>query len=198
MTQATTSGGDGKRRVPKSEISWPKGQAPEVPPESPPPRHAVALAPVSQWTRIVYLAALFTVLLPMALSGGLGMGTMSGALAVSGLLSALMAAVVIWRAVQVIRDRCRLSSPAMVGVHRLARTLALWLMSLGVLVLILRLLAVPITSAVFGGARTESGAEFFVVGMVLTVFAGLAPVGLLLFEFTRLSAFEQAAREQQP
>jgi hypothetical protein len=198
MTQATSNGGDGKRRVSRSEISWPKGQAPAGPPELPTVPHWPALEPAPPWTRVIYLASLLAVLAPLALSGGLGMAGMSSVLAVSALMPALIVAVGIWRAVQVIRDRWRLASPPMVRWHRLARTLALWLMSLGAIVLVLRLLATPITRAVLGGARTESGAEFFVVGMVLTLFAGLAPVGLLLFEFTRLSAFEQAAREQRP
>ncbi len=198
MTQATSSGGDGKRRVPKSEISWPKGQAPAAPPESPAPPHAPALEPVSQWTRVVYLTALFTVLVPLALSGGLRVGRMSGIFAVFDWLPAFMAAAVIWRAVQVIRDRWRLSSPAMLGLNHWARVLAQGLMSLGLLFFILRLMAVPITKALLGGARTESGAEFFFVDVVLTQFAGLGPVGLLLFEYCRLSAFEQAAREHQP
>lgn len=70
----TSGGGDGERRVPKSEIAWPKARAPETSSELPAPRTAAAREPASQWTRIVYLAALFTALVPTVLSAGLGMG----------------------------------------------------------------------------------------------------------------------------
>jgi hypothetical protein len=46
----------------------------------------------------------------------------------------------------------------------------------------------------FMKSRTESGAEFFVVGMYLSVAAGIGMLGLLSFEFSRLLAFERSAQ----
>ena len=43
-------------------------------------------------------------------------------------------------------------------------------------------------------SRTESGAEFFLVGMYLSLAAGVGMLGLFSFEFGRLLSFERSTR----
>ncbi|MDO9001811.1 MAG: hypothetical protein Q7V20_00010 [Aquabacterium sp.] len=43
--------------------------------------------------------------------------------------------------------------------------------------------------------RTESGAEFFVVGLYLSLASGIGMLGLLAFEFSRLLAFERNTQQ---
>jgi hypothetical protein len=45
---------------------------------------------------------------------------------------------------------------------------------------------------------SDNGIEFFIVGLVIAVLATLAPMGLLLFEFSRLRAFELSLNEVRP
>lgn len=47
----------------------------------------------------------------------------------------------------------------------------------------------------FMTSRTESGAEFFAVGLFLSLASGIGVLGLLAFEFSRLLAFERRARQ---
>jgi hypothetical protein len=46
-------------------------------------------------------------------------------------------------------------------------------------------------STTFMTSRTESGAEFFAVGLYFSLAAGVGILGLLAFEFSRLLAFER-------
>lgn len=43
-------------------------------------------------------------------------------------------------------------------------------------------------------SHTESGAEYFVAGMYLSMLGGIGTLGLLCFELSRLVAFEQGPR----
>ena len=44
---------------------------------------------------------------------------------------------------------------------------------------------------------SDNGIEFFVVGLAVMLLAGIAPIGIALFEFSRLRAFELALRKEQ-
>ncbi len=48
----------------------------------------------------------------------------------------------------------------------------------------------------FMTSRTESGAEYFVAGLYLSFVAGIGTLGLLLFESSRLLAFERLVYER--
>ena len=64
---------------------------------------------------------------------------------------------------------------------------------LGACVTVLNIVARPLMNLVMT-SHTESGAEYFVVGMYLALLGGIATFGLVLFELSRLLSFEKAAK----
>lgn len=198
MSERTIRGHDGIHRAPRSETACPKGQTPDDAREVRLARAQIPLAPATTEERWLYLLALLTVLAPVPGSGWARLATGGGPLVLMGLPALAILALATWRAVQVIRDRGRLAAPALAGRIRWMRKIALAIMAVGVVVTMLQLLTVPIAGVIFKGARSETGVEFFVVGVWLAMFSGWGPVGLLLFEFSRMLGFERAQREQTP
>lgn len=87
-----------------------------------------------------------------------------------------------------------LSSPPVSGGAAFVRVAGLVAIYVGVAATVLSWLAGPLMRT-FMTTRTESGAEFFVVGLYLSFITGIGLLGLLMFEFSRLLAFERLAFE---
>ena len=100
-----------------------------------------------------------------------------------------------FRVYLVARFPTTLSSPPISGVAVLVRVVGLIAIYVGVVATVLSWVARPLMRT-FMTSRTESGAEFFVVGLYLSLLAGVGLLGLLMFEFSRLLAFERLARER--
>ena len=117
--------------------------------------------------------------------GGLGL------LPLFSLLPLLLLAV--YRVVLVIKRASTLAAPPAIGVAKVLRVLGVVLLVFGALVFVLNIVAGPLMHR-FMSSHTESGAEYFVVGTYLALLGGIGTFGLLLFEFSRLLAFEAASR----
>ena len=95
----------------------------------------------------------------------------------------------------VARYKTTLSSPQLLGIGVVFRALGLFALHVGALSTLLSWVARPLMRA-FLTTRTESGAEFFAVGVFLLYGVGAGSFGLLLFEFSRLLGFERLAHER--
>lgn len=100
-----------------------------------------------------------------------------------------------YRVYLVARFSTTLSSPPISGIASLIRVLGVGAIYVGVLATLLSWIGRPLMRVLMT-SRTESGAEFFVAGVYLSLIAGVGLLGLLLFEFSRLLAFERLAHER--
>lgn len=141
-----------------------------------------------RWT---YCLAVLSAILPFGMSGWvaatLGGSPMQSFSFIGPILFLILGA---WRIFLVARHRSTLNAFVLGGVMKFMRTLGIAGMAVGVLYLVLRLSAGPLTRAIFR-SRSENGVEFYVVGVYLAVLGSLAPLGIILFEFSRLLGFEQ-------
>ncbi len=79
------------------------------------------------------------------------------------------------------------------GFNVFLRKMGTFLIYVGVLTALLRWTAGPLMRALMIH-RSESGAEFFVVGLYLSLLSGVGLFGLVSFEFSRLLSFERVER----
>lgn len=191
MMSATSAGRSGERRVPRSEITWPKGQQPaEAMPPLPPVEPSL---PASGAVRALYLLALLTLLAPLP-SSWVALATGGGFGMVFGLAGYLLIAAAVWRAVQVLRDGGRLAAPVPVGPERWLRRFGLLFMVIGTITVALQFFIGPIARSLFGTNSGGTGIQYFVVGVWFAIFSGWASAGVLLFEFSRMLGFERRER----
>lgn len=85
-----------------------------------------------------------------------------------------------------------LSLPQVRGFTLFLRRAGIFALYLGAALAILGWLAGPLMKLLMT-QRTESGAEFFVVGLYLSMLGGIGILGLILFELSRLIGFESAS-----
>ena len=107
----------------------------------------------------------------------------------------LLATVGLFRVYLVARFPATLCSLPVSGIAVVMRVLGLIAIYIGVIATILGWIARPLMRAVLT-SRTESGAEFFIVGVYLSLLRSSGLLGILLFEFSRLLGFEKLARER--
>lgn len=187
----------GERRVPPCEITWPKGTAPlkgmaDVSTE----RSQVQIEPATRPLRLLYLLSIVGLFLPATGSGWVALATGGSWAALFGVSSLLLFALALYRAFSVLRRASMLDAPVMPGLIRWMRTLAVGLMLIGVLSLVLNLSSGHITRWLFP-RPSGNGIEFFVVGIWIALAGGWGPVGVLLFECSRLLGFERARNEEK-
>jgi hypothetical protein len=101
----------------------------------------------------------------------------------------------LYRIYLVLRVKVTLNSPAASGTTAWLRAGGALCIYIGAIITVLNWTSGPLMR-LFIKQRTESGAEFFVVGLYLSLAAGIGLLGLFLFEFCRLLAFERNAREK--
>lgn len=156
-----------------------------------------AAAPISlKWA---YCLALLFAVLPLGLAGSswvaLARGGIGGAMPMLGILPLLVLAL--YRIYLVARVPDTLSSYPAAGFGRALRALGTFAIYLGAIVSIMSLLASPLVRVLMK-SHTESGAEYFVVGLYLSMLGGVGTLGLLCYELSRLVAFEQNAAPSHP
>lgn len=131
----------------------------------------------------------------LAKSGWVALATGGGAIGMIPLVGPLLFLVLgLYRIYLVARVAGTLNSPAVSGAIAVLRTFGAFCIHVGAIVTVLSWVSGPLMR-VFIKQRTESGAEFFVVGMYLALAAGIGVLGLFLFEFSRLLAFERHTQE---
>lgn len=141
--------------------------------------------------KIVYCVSLLAVALGAFLQSGwvslaIG-GGMLGILGMAGLLPAQVLFILLLFRVYVVAtssEALDARHPNLLGwILRFIGQLIMWL---GILGLAAQFLVRPLTLLIFGGAKTESGAEFFVIGLYAAIASGTGWIGCLLFEISRI------------
>ena len=162
-----------------------------------PPLNRLQIESPARSVRILYVLGLFAMLLSSVQSGWVGLATGgSPVLLLFGLGGTVMSIVAIGRAMQVTLGAGVLDAPlAQRGSIHWCRRIGLCLMAAGVLAELPRLLLVPITRAIFG-PPSGNGIEYFIMGVAMAAFSGLAPTGVLLFELSRMLGFERWLRQE--
>ena len=154
----------------------------------------------SKTLKISYCFVLLASVVPIGLanSAWVGMAMGRSGFAMLPLLGPLVFLCLgIYRIYLVARVPDVLASPQATGFVAAMRAVGTFFIYVGVVVTIAGLVAGPLMRALMK-TRTESGAEFFVVGVYLAMVGGIGVLGVLLFEFSRLLAFERlvAARRK--
>lgn len=149
--------------------------------------------------KVVYCIALLSIVLPiglagsgwvrMSVGGGLGMIPFVGPL--------LMLIAGIGRVVQIWRRSYILDSPAVTGVARKFQMLGVMLIYAGALAGIANWLSIPIAK-IFIKDAGPNGILLYAGGVYLALLGSLGPLGLLIFEATRLVGFEKALSPTAP
>lgn len=101
----------------------------------------------------------------------------------------LFLALGIYRVYLVARAPGTLASFPASGFVKLLRRVGIFALYIGAVVAILGWVAGPLMKLLMTH-RTESGAEFFVVGLYLSLLGEIGVLGLMLFELSRIIGFE--------
>jgi len=138
-------------------------------------------------TRIGYALILLIGVIPFGYSGWVSLAL--GGLPLAGAALIPFIAFALYRTYLVLARPGTLDAPRVEGSLLWLRRIGLALMAVGVVVSAARFAVVPIGRTLFPRG-SDNGIEFFIVGLAVAVVAGVAPVGLSLFEYSRLRAFE--------
>lgn len=147
--------------------------------------------------RVAYVVVLLGIMLPI------GLASMSWVrLATGGHFRSVLGIVLVlvvggWRIYNVLRHPATLDCPRLDGFPRLLRWIGMACLYVGALFGALNLASRPIMSTLVT-RPSETGVEFYAVGMYLAMLAGLGLKGLMAFEASRLLAFEQRERQATP
>lgn len=140
--------------------------------------------------RVFYSFAVVSAVLPFGMSGWVAMTVGPSPMPTVPYIGPLLLLLIgIWRIYQVARYPATLDSYVYGGAVKALRIIGLFSMAVGVLYLIARFAAGPLMR--LGPRRSESGVEFYVVGVYLALLSGVGPLGILLFETSRLFGFER-------
>ncbi|MBK6323646.1 MAG: hypothetical protein IPF38_16235 [Burkholderiales bacterium] len=143
-----------------------------------------------------YILVVLSSVIPIGLakSGWVGMATggsvFGGVPFVGPVLFLVMG---LYRVVSIVRGTGTLDSHKISGLALVLRKAGIVGIYFGAVVAVLNLVAGPLMK-MFMTHKTESGAEFFIVGVYLALAGGLGVLGLVAFEFSRLLGFEATAR----
>jgi len=148
--------------------------------------------------RVAYCLVVLGAILPIGIASSGWVALAKGpsvlsAVPVFGLLIVL--ALGGFRIYLVARFPTTLSSPPVSGFTALARVLGTIAIYVGVVGTVLSWIARPLMRALVT-SRSDSGAEFFAVGLLLSLVGSIGLLGLFMFEFSRLLAFERLAYER--
>lgn len=153
--------------------------------------------PASFWLKLFYCLTVLSAIVPIGLasSGWVRASTGGGFVSVVPFVGPLLLlALGLYRVFLVARVPGTLDSPPVAGVSALLRAIGVFCIYAGGLVGILNWVSRPLMHLLIT-KPSETGVEFYVVGVYLALAGGVVVLGLLLFEFSRLLAFERHARE---
>ena len=162
--------------------------------------HTAANRRASFTFKVFYCLAMLGATVPFGLasSGWVRASIGGGAI---GLIPAigviLFLAIGAYRVFLVVRIPGTLDSPPAAGVAAALSAIGTLCIYVGALVTILNWTARPLMRLVIT-MRTESGAEYFVVGVYLALAGAVGTWGVLMFEFSRLLSYERRTREGRP
>ena len=146
-------------------------------------------------TRVVYALGLLA-FIPGTLAAGSGwiaLATGGGVAAFGATAVFVIAALIVFRCYQVLRYPAALDSRKPNALGWILRVLGWWSMAGAAVAGIGLFLVGPVTRTLTGGSVGESGVAYFMVGLMLSVGAGVGWVGCLLFEISRVCGAQQEA-----
>lgn len=153
------------------------------------------MKPVPLLLRVAYCIVVLAAAFPVELASSpwirLSLGGGMGLLPPIAVLPLLLLAV--YRVVLVIKSAHTLAAPPAAGTAKVMRVLGIAMLAFGALVSVLNLVVAPLMRHLVS-SPTWSGSEYFATGFYLALLGGIGIFGLLLFEFSRLLAFEAAAQ----
>jgi hypothetical protein len=146
--------------------------------------------PATNSLRWLYCLAILSVIFPTGMSGWVAMTVGGSPFQVIPYIGAIVfLALGIWRMYLVIRHAGTLESFVYSGLLKFLRVVGIIGMVIGVLYLVLRFSYRPIIQSLVK-RPSESGVEFYVVGVYLSLLGGFGSLGIILFELSRLLGFE--------
>jgi len=146
--------------------------------------------------RIAYVITLLAAVLPIGLasSGWVAMTTGGSPFAIVPYIGPLLFLLLgVYRVVVVLRLPGTLDSPRATGFAGFLRPVGLSALYFGAVIGLVNLLSRPLTRLIFP-RPSDTGVEFYVVGVYLSLLGGVGLLGLVFFELSRLLAFESYAR----
>ncbi len=149
--------------------------------------------------KVSYCLTVLTIALPIGLAGsGWVRMSVGGALGLIPFVGPLLMLVLgVGRVVQIWRRPYLLDSPVVAGGVRQVQTIGVALIYAGALAGIANWLSLPIAK-MFIKDPGPNGILFYAGGVYLALLGGLGPLGLLVFEVTRLLGFEKAISPGAP
>ena len=141
--------------------------------------------------RWLYCLAVLSVVLPFGMSGWVAATLGGSPLQSIPFVGPIVFLVLgVWRIYLVARHPETLESFVYGGALKFIRVVGVIGMAIGVLYLVMRFAYRPIVQSLVK-RPSESGVEFYVVGVYLALVGGVAPLGIILFELSRLLGFER-------
>ena len=145
-----------------------------------------------------YVLTILGAILPMGLSGsGWVAATLGGSAVPLAMLPFIGPLLVLglgaYRIWLVVRRSGTLDSYEVRGPAKAFRVVGIVALYVGALIAVVNIAARPVMQAMIT-SPTESGIEFYVVGVYLGLVSGVGLLGVILFEFSRLLAFEANGR----
>jgi hypothetical protein len=149
--------------------------------------------------KCAYSITILSTVLPIGISssgwvaatlGGGGASPLAGVTILGPLLFFILGLYRIWTVVRLSRT---LDSFETTGVSKILRGIGVVCLYLGALIAIANWIARPAMRMLIA-SPTESGVEFYVVGVYLALLRGIGVLGLISFELSRLLCFEAESR----
>ena len=153
--------------------------------------------PASFSLKIFYCLTVLSIIVPFGLasSGWVRVSTGGSLLGLIPFVGPLLfLALGLYRVFLVARLPGTLDSPPVAGVAAVLRAIGVFCVYAGALAGILNWLSRPLMRMLVT-KPSETGVEFYVVGAYLALAGGVGVLGVLLFEFSRLLAYERHARD---
>jgi len=143
-----------------------------------------------------YTLVVLSKILPIGLAASSWVALAAGAYAQPFALAWLILFLILglYRIFTLYKNPKSLCSYPVAGVASLLRKVSLFLLYVGAIVGLLNLVSRPLMAALVTH-RSETGIEFFAVGFYLALLGGIGPLGLFGFEFSRILAFENHAKD---
>ena len=151
-------------------------------------------SPSLKWA---YGLTVLAIVLPVGLasSGWVGLTTGGSPIQLIPIVGPLLfLALGLYRIYLVARVPGTLDSRRTIGVARFFHVVGVFGLYVGAVIGVLNLFSGPLLRLLISHP-SESRVEFYVVGVLLGLLGGLGILALVLFEFSRLQAFEQHARK---
>ncbi len=140
--------------------------------------------------RLLYCLAILSAIFPFGMSGWVSMTVGPNLLSVPYIGPISLLFIGIWRIYKVTRYPHTLDSYVQGLFLKALRVIGIIGMSVGVVYFVLRFGANDIVH-MWVPSRSESGVEYYVVGVYLSLIGGMGSLGVFLFEASRLFGFER-------